>query len=232
VLKGVSLAIEEGTSVALLGGSGSGKTTLAKCLVGLQQPDSGSIAIDGVNVYPATTNRKRVGIRIQMLFQGVNASLDPTMTAWDTLAEGIAAGAGKSSTRKMREEAERLVGSVGIPGECLERYPHQLSGGQRQRIALARVLSVAPRLLILDEPTSALDVLTSAQMLQVLKSTQRNEGFSILYITHDVRMALSFCDRVAVLHDGVIVEEGQGGDLLKHPKHPYTHQLLRDSRIM
>ena len=120
---------------------------------------------------------------------------------------------------------------MGLSRDCLGRLPSQLSGGQRQRIALARVLAAAPRLLVLDEPTSALDALTSAHLLQLLKSLQAKEGFSLLFITHHVQTALSFCDRVAVLHDGVIVEEGSSEDVHKHPRHEYTRQLLEDSWI-
>lgn len=230
VLKGVSLSIEEGTSVALLGESGSGKTTLAKCIVGLQQPDSGVISFKGMNIFPAAANRAAAGVEIQMLFQGASASLDPAMTVLDSLIEGITARGGKHSRASAMAEAEHLILSVGIPGECLGRLPYQLSGGQRQRIALARVLSVGPRILILDEPASALDVLTAAQLWQLLKALQMKQGFSMLYITHDVQTALSSCDRIAVLHNGVIVEEGPAANLQKHPQHHYTVQLLRDSR--
>ena len=229
LLKGVSLFVEEGTSVALLGESGSGKTTLARCIVGLQKPDSGTITYNGINIFPQAENRKTIGVEIQMLFQASGASLDPSMTVLDSLAEGVNVRAGKSS--KTFAEAEGLVSSVGLSKDCLGRLPSQLSGGQRQRIALARVLSVAPRLLVLDEPTSALDALTSAQLLHLLKSMQTKEGFSLLFITHHVQTALSFCDRVAVLHNGVIVEDGSSEDLHRHPRHEYTRQLLKDSRI-
>jgi peptide/nickel transport system ATP-binding protein len=229
LLKGVSLRIEEGTSLALLGESGSGKTTLARCIVGLQKPDSGTISYNGINLFPHAENRKAIGAAIQMLFQASGASLDPCMTVLDSLAEGLTLREGKSS--QTAAEAERLMSSVGLSRDCLGRFPSQLSGGQRQRIALARVLSAAPRLLVLDEPTSALDALTSEQLLQLLKSMQAKEGFSLLFITHHVQTALSFCDRVAVLHNGMIVEEGSSEDLARRPRHEYTRQLLEDSGI-
>ena len=230
VLKGVSFAIEDNTSLALLGASGSGKTTLAKCITGLHRPESGTIAFEGVNLFPQVENRNNVGPEIQMLFQG--SALDPSMTVLDSLLEGIGArNQGQSKTDAIAE-AERLVASMGMSTDCLGRLPRQISGGQRQRIALARVLAVAPRLLILDEPTSALDALTSAQLLQLLRSLQAKHGFALLYITHDVQMALSFCDRVALLHDGKIVEEGETEEILTRPKHEYTIQLLQDSRIV
>lgn len=229
VLQGVSLAIEEGITVALLGESGSGKTTLARCIVGLQKADSGSIAFDGINIFPQTEKRKHIGIEIQMLFQGSSASLDPSMTVLESLAEGIEARVGRSP--KTIAKAEELISSVGLSKDCLGRLPSQLSGGQRQRVALARVLSVTPRLLVLDEPTSALDVLTSAHMLHLLKSMRENKGLSYLFITHDVQTALSFCDRVAVLYNGVIVEEGLSREVHEHPLHEYTHQLMQEGRL-
>ncbi len=232
VLDGVSLTIEEGGSVALLGASGSGKSTLARCIVGLHQPDSGTMTFEGVNIFPEIRNRKAFGLEIQMLFQGGSASLDPTMRVLDSLMEGITARRDNRSTTYPKDIADQLVLSVGLPKDCLDRLPAQLSGGQRQRIALARLLAVSPRLLILDEPTSALDALTSAQLLQLLKSLQAIHGFALLYITHDVQTALSFCNRVAVLHNGIIVEEGSSEEIHKHPKHHYTTQLLRDSKLI
>jgi len=227
VLKGVSLQIEEGTSTALLGESGSGKTTLARCIVGLLEPDSGTITYCGTNLYPEAANRRSIGTGIQMLFQDSGSSLDPCMTVLDSLAEGIMSR--KGMTEGDVAEAEGLVSSVGMPRDCLGLLPSQLSGGQRQRIALARVLSASPRLLVLDEPTSALDVLTSASLLQLLKTLQAAQGFTLLFITHQMETALSYCDRVAVLHDGVIAEEGTAGEVRRNPRHPYTQQLLKDS---
>jgi peptide/nickel transport system ATP-binding protein len=229
LLKGVSLRIEEGSSQALLGESGSGKTTLARCIVGLQKPDSGTISYKGTNLFPHTENRKAIGAGIQMLFQASGASLDPCMTVLDSLAEGLTIRDGTSS--HTAAEAERLISSVRLSRDCMGRFPSQLSGGQRQRVALARVLSAAPRLLVLDEPTSALDALTSEQLLHLLKSMQAKEGFSLLFITHHVQTALSFCDRVAILHDGMIVEEGSSEDVHGQPRHEYTRQLLVDSWI-
>jgi peptide/nickel transport system ATP-binding protein len=207
VLRGVSLAVKEGEIVALLGESGSGKTTLARCIVGLQNPDSGTITFNGISIFPQIENRKTIGGKIQMLFQESSTSLDPSMSVLDSLAEGINSRGGKSS--QTIAQAEELICSVGVSKDCLGRLPSQLSGGQRQRIALARVLSVAPRLLVLDEPTSALDTLTSAQMLRLLKSMQARKGLSLLLITHDVQTALSFCDRVTSLRNGMIVENGE-----------------------
>ncbi len=232
ILIGASLAIEEGQSVALLGGSGSGKTTLAKCITGLLQPDAGTIVFNGVNIYPKVANRKSVGLEMQMLFQSATASLDPAMMVADSLLEGINARGEDTREEQQMETAGGLLSSVGLQKEVLDRFPHQLSGGERQRVALARALAVSPRLLILDEPTSALDALTSAHLLALLKSLQVERGFAILYITHDVQAAFSLCDRAAVLHGGRVVEEGTTTDILGRPRHVYTTQLLRDSRLL
>ena len=213
--------------MGLLGESGSGKTTLARCIAGLQRPDSGTITYKGTSIFPRTENRKRIGVGIQMLFQASGASLDPCLTMMDSLLEGISC-----STRDPKAAvaaAEEWVSSVGMTRDCLGRLPSQLSGGQRQRIALARALSAGPRLLLLDEPTSAVDALTSAQLLRLLRSLQAKRGFSLLLITHHVQTALSFCDRVAVLRDGVIVEEAASDVLCKHPRHDYTQLLFKES---
>lgn len=229
VLDGTSLRIEEGSSVALLGGSGTGKTTLAKCIAGLIAPDSGTMVFMGTNIFPSIENRKDVGKNIQMVFQGGSASLDPMMTALASVLEGIEAGSRQLTKQERSAKAEYLFRQVGLSGEQLGKHPHQLSGGQRQRVAIARALAASPKLLILDEPTSALDALTSMQLLQLLEALQADAGFSTLYITHDVKTALGFCDRTAVLRGGVIVEEGSSQDLRSNPQHEYTLQLLRDS---
>jgi ABC-type glutathione transport system ATPase component len=229
VLRGIDLALEENSSLALIGESGSGKTTLARCLAGLQRPDAGTITFAGVNIFPDTGNRRSIGLEIQMLFQGSAAALDPSLTIRDSLIEAIEARPPRTS--RAFEEAGRLISSVGLRDECLARFPRHLSGGELQRVALARVLVVAPRLLILDEPTSALDAVTAVQLLQLLAALQRNQKFSLLYITHHLRLGFSFCERVAVLHEGKILESGPSSEILRNPRQQYTAQLLRDSRM-
>lgn len=227
ILKQISLAIDEGKTLGLLGGSASGKSTVARCIVGLQTPDYGTITFNGINLYPSIENRRRTSLRIQMLFQASGASLNPMLTVRESLHEGIEAGLhGGAST-----DTESLLKSVGMAQEMLDRFPRQLSGGQRQRVALARVLAVRPALLILDEPTSALDVITQQQILLLLKELQQEFGFALLFITHEVLTALTFCDRIAVLSEGVIVDENKSSELIHHQSSPFTRQLFADCGI-
>ncbi|MBI5471362.1 MAG: ABC transporter ATP-binding protein [Ignavibacteriae bacterium] len=204
VLEDISFSLDEFTTLGLLGGSGTGKSTLARCLSGILRPDGGTIQFDGMNVFPHVENRKKIRLGMQMLFQASSASLDPTMKIKESLLEGIEArnGVGDRET----ESAESLIRAVGMSDDTLHRYPSQLSGGQCQRVALARALSVHPKLLILDEPTSALDIITQQQILVLLKRLQTVHGFSMLLITHDRSIASTFCDRVASLRDGKVVE--------------------------
>ena len=167
-----------------------------------------------------------------MLFQGGGVSLDPTMKVGDSIIEGITARNGKIAAIEVSATAQQLLSSVGLDTDVLGKYPGQLSGGQRQRIAIARALSAEPRLLILDEPTSALDMLTQAQVLSLLKSLQQQRGFSILYITHDVATAFAFCDTMALLHGGTIIEVGPTKEILEQPKHEHTNWLLAQSRLV
>lgn len=223
-LKGVSFVVHHGSTFGLLGKSGSGKSTLAKCIAGIEKPDSGTIEYLGKNVYPSVENRKGITLKIQLLFQATSASLNPALTIRSSLHEAI--NAVKSS-----QPEEELLGIVGLDKRFLERLPHQLSGGEIQRVALARALAVKPQLLILDEPTAALDILTQHNILKLLRTQQAQEGFSILLITHDTRLAFSFCDTVAVLFDGRIVEEGTPSALLREQKHYYTQTMLAESGI-
>jgi peptide/nickel transport system ATP-binding protein len=229
VLQGVTLSIPPESSVALVGESGSGKTTLARCIVGLQVPESGEIVFQGMNIFPEVRNRETIGRTMQLLFQSNGMAFDPRMTIRESLAEAFQRNLPEG--QDLREEELRIMEALQLPHDCLERYPRQLSGGQLQRAGLARALAAHPKLLVLDEPTSALDTVTAARLLELLRSLQAQENFSLFYITHDICTAVEFCDRLAVLEEGKIVEEGPGRNILDHPAHPVTARLLRDSRI-
>jgi peptide/nickel transport system ATP-binding protein len=224
---GVSLAIAPGRTLALVGESGCGKTTVGKSVLQLIRPTGGAVTFDGVEL----TRLRGDGLRrrradLQIVFQDPYASLNPRMRVQDILLEGMTAlGIGASRAERERRVGE-LLAQVGLPVEALSRYPHEFSGGQRQRIAIARALSVSPRLVVCDEPTSALDVSVQAQILNLLKRLQRELGVAYLFITHNLGVVSYVADEVAVMYLGRIVEHGTVEEVLADPKHPYTRALL------
>ncbi len=228
VLSDVSLSLEEGKILGLVGPSGSGKSTLARCIVGLQRPDRGSILFKSVNIFPEENNRRRFRTEMQMVFQASSASLNPMMSVRDCLREGLEARP-HAGAPDLEEAMVELLEAMGLESDLLPLLPGQLSGGQRQRIAIARALAAQPSLLILDEPTSALDLLTQRQILSLLLQIRDRFHLSLLLITHDLDTALRVCDRIAVLHGGVIVEHAASRELASSPKHPFTQQILADS---
>lgn len=222
ILRGISLSFHAGEVCGLIGASGGGKSTLAKCISGLLRPDSGKILFLGMDIAaPEDGIRKQIGTSIQMLFQNYGASLNPRQPVGYSVTEGITA------IRKERAAwARELLGLVELPGEFATRYPSELSGGQRQRIALARALAVQPKLLILDEPTSALDPETQEHMIAMIRKLRDQFSMGILWITHDLHAATRFCDRIAVLHEGTIVEAAETQQLLRQPEHWYTREIV------
>jgi len=224
---GVSLAIAPGRTLALVGESGCGKTTVGKSVLQLIRPTGGEVRFDGVELTRLRGNAlRRRRADFQIVFQDPYASLNPRMRVQDILMEGMAA-LGVLASRAEREwRVGELLAQVGLPGEALSRYPHEFSGGQRQRIAIARALSVNPKLVVCDEPTSALDVSVQAQILNLLKRLQRELGVAYLFITHNLGVVSYVADEVAVMYLGRIVEHGAVEEVLADPKHPYTQALL------
>jgi peptide/nickel transport system ATP-binding protein len=225
VLRDVSLALAKGGSLGIVGESGSGKSTLARCIVRLLEPDSGSICLDGVDFGALRGEAlRRERHRIQMVFQDTSGSLNPRRKVGDLVGQGL-------MVRGMaREEAWRrardLLGLVRLDPAAADRYPHEFSGGQRQRIGLARALAVQPGVLVADEPVSALDVSVQAQVLALLADLRVRLGLSLLFITHDLRVASNVCDHVAVMRNGEIVEFGETARVFTAPVHAYTRSLL------
>jgi oligopeptide transport system ATP-binding protein len=224
-LKDVSLQIHPGETLALVGGSGCGKSTLARFIAGLLPADSGTLLWQGQSM-EAWTRRERAR-RVQMIFQDPFASLNPKLSVGTQLREVVQlASESTSENQNTHEQCVRLLEAVGLSGDALNHYPFQFSGGQRQRIAIARALAMRPALLIADEPLSALDVTIQAHILKLLKALKAAYSLTILFISHDLAVVDDFADRVIVLQNGSMVEEGSARELLSQPKHPYTQALL------
>jgi peptide/nickel transport system ATP-binding protein len=224
---GVSLAIRPGRTLALVGESGCGKTTVGKSLLQLIRPSAGEVDFDGTSLTRLRGERlRRRRADFQIVFQDPYASLNPRMRVYDILMEGMSALGILASRAERERRLAELLGQVGLPAEAALRYPHEFSGGQRQRIAIARALSVDPKLVVCDEPTSALDVSVQAQILNLLQRLQRDLGLAYLFITHNLAVVEYLADEIAVMYLGRIVERGTVGEVLGAPRHPYTQALL------
>jgi peptide/nickel transport system ATP-binding protein len=224
-LDGVSLHIAAGECVGLVGESGSGKSTLARTLLGLEAPTRGQVRLLGRDLYALPAGELRRARRhIQMVFQDPYGSLDPRHKVGRIVAEPL------HLLRIGRAERDERVAQalldVGLAAADATRYPHEFSGGQRQRIAIARALITGPDLVVADEPVSALDVSVQAQVLKLLLDLKRRRGLALLFISHDLAVVAHIADRVAVLCEGRIVEEGATAEVLRQPRHPYTRGLL------
>lgn len=209
----VSLTIERGETLGLVGESGSGKSTLGRMILGLIEPTSGEIFLEG---------KKITGLlprRMQMIFQDPYSSLNPRMSIGAIIAE-------PTKIHGLPNRVDELLDLVGLPRHAKGRYPHEFSGGQRQRIGIARALALNPEFLICDEPISALDVSIQAQIVNLLLRLQKNLSLTILFIAHDLAMVRYLSTRVAVMHCGKIVELRPTDELFAHPRHPYTQILL------
>lgn len=223
-LDGVSLRWRRGETLGVVGESGCGKSTLARAMLGLQETAAGTLTLDGGPV-EGKAGLRELRRRVQMIFQDPYQTLNPrqrvrTIVTEPLLVQGVPA-------EQREEQVLRALGEVGLdPARFAERYPHQLSGGQRQRVAIAAALVLEPEGLICDEPVSMLDTSVRAQILHVLAELQRRRGLALIFITHDLSLAWSLCDRIAVMYLGRVVEEGTAVDVIERPQHPYTKALV------
>ncbi len=231
VLQDVSLSLAAGRTLGLVGESGSGKTTLSRAALGLLKPSAGCVRLFGTDL--ATLDRRGLVAlrrRVQIVFQDPYTSLNPTMSVGEAIAEPlIVNGIGDRNARRQR--VAELMRLVGLDPAMASRYPTEFSGGQRQRIAIARALAPAPELIICDEPVSALDVSVQAQILNLLKRLQKDFGLSLLFVSHDLSVVRFIAHDVAVIQSGRIVENGEKRQVLDHPEHPYTVELIEAAKL-
>ncbi|MFZ7104184.1 MAG: ABC transporter ATP-binding protein [Peptococcaceae bacterium] len=224
-LKGVSLAIDEGETVAVVGESGSGKTTLGRSLMGLEKVDSGSVFFRQERVIKWEKNFYH---KVQMIFQNPQDCISHRLNVLDAVCEPLVIQR-VGTPEERRVKGRQALQDVELPGEgeFLARYAHHLSGGELQRLAIARALVLEPKLLIADEPTSALDASVQAKIMRLLMDLQEKKGLSLIFITHDIALARKICDKVLVMLAGEIVEQGSAAEVLARPRHPYTRDLLK-----
>jgi peptide/nickel transport system ATP-binding protein len=221
----VSFSLKAGRTLGIVGESGSGKSTVGRLLTKLLDGDGGRILFEGRNVAGMSEAEFRpLRPKIQMIFQDPFASLNPRTTIGTSLTVGPVAH-GMPSARAA-EEARSLLGHVGLDAGAFDRYPHEFSGGQRQRVGIARALMFKPKVLVADEAVSALDVSIQAQILELLDRIQRETGVSMIFITHDLRVASQICDEIAVMQKGRIVEIGPPSQIFLDPRSAYTRELV------
>jgi oligopeptide transport system ATP-binding protein len=222
----VSFEIAGGETLGLVGESGSGKSTLCRTLLQLLEPTSGSVRFEGNEIAGLSRREMRPYRRqMQMIFQDPYSSLNPRKRVGQIVGEplrlhGVAAG------RELRGQVRELLQRVGLAAEDYDRFPHEFSGGQRQRIGIARAVALRPKLIVADEPVSALDVSIQAQIVNLLDDLQDELGLTYLFVAHDIGVVRHISDRIAVMHDGKLVETGSADQVCEQPSHPYTKQLL------
>ena len=225
----VSFHIYEGETFGLVGESGSGKSTTGRSIIRLYDPTSGEIIFDGKNISEKKlkkSDRVHLNKNMQMIFQDPMACLNPRMTVGDIIAEGLDIHGICKSKEERTQRVYELLRTVGLNEQHASRYPHEFSGGQRQRIGIARALAIEPKFIIADEPISALDVSIQAQVVNLLRKLQKENGLTYLFIAHDLSMVKYISDRIGVMNKGKLVELATADELYENPLHPYTKSLL------
>lgn len=226
-VNGIDLELKRGETLAVVGESGCGKSTLGRLILRLIEPTEGSVIYDGVDLTRLSREQMR-GYRkhLQMVFQDPYGSLSPLRTIAQVIAEPLQVFQPELSRRARRDRVAELLDQVGLPTSIMDRYPRQFSGGQRQRIGIARAIAVHPSFIVADEPVSALDVSVQAQIINLMQDLQEANGFSCLFIAHDLAVVRHIADRVAVMYLGRVMEIGPKNRIYAAPHHPYTQALL------
>ena len=223
---GISFAVEPGRTLGVVGESGCGKTTTAKLVLGLEEPTGGRMRFEGCDLRALdAAGRRNYRKSVQAVFQDPFASLNPRMRVGQIIAEPLVTNA-TIDGGEVRRRVSELLDLLGLPERSADLFPHEFSGGQRQRIAIARALSLSPKLVVLDEPVSALDVSIRSQILNLLRDLQRRLGLAYVFISHDLAVVRHIADRIAVMYLGRIVESAPADALFAQPRHPYTQALL------
>ena len=223
---GVTLSVEEGETVGVVGESGCGKSTLGRTIIHLQESTGGKILFRGKDVTHVRGHElKKVREDMQIIFQDPYSSLNPRMTARETIAEPIRLS-GRFNKKEAMAEAEKLMELVGVDERMRTAYPHELDGGRRQRIGIARAIALNPAFVVCDEPVSALDVSIQAQILNLLQDLQQQRGMSYMFITHDLSVVRHIANTICVMYLGQLVETSPAKELFRMPAHPYTRALL------
>jgi oligopeptide transport system ATP-binding protein len=225
----VSFHIYEGETFGLVGESGSGKSTTGRTIIRLYDPTDGEVIFDDKDISSKKIpkeDRAYVNKNMQMIFQDPMACLNPRMTVMDIIAEGLDINGLCKNKEERTQRVYELLRTVGLNEQHASRYPHEFSGGQRQRIGIARALAVEPKFIIADEPISALDVSIQAQVVNLLRKLQKENGLTYLFIAHDLSMVKYISDRIGVMHKGKLVELSTADELYENPLHPYTKSLL------
>jgi ABC-type oligopeptide transport system ATPase subunit len=226
-VEGISFEIMCGETFGIVGESGSGKSTTARLIARLLEPTAGEVRFEGRDITALRgRNLKPIRRELQMVFQDPYSSLNPRKTIGSIVAEPLVVHRVEPERAARKRTVQELLETVGLNPEHYNRYPHEFSGGQRQRVGIARALALAPKLLIADEPVSALDVSIQAQVLNLLRDLQRRLGLTMVFISHDLSVIRHMCDRIAVMHEGRIVELASNSQLYSAPREPYTRELL------